>query len=75
MDKVKEALIGIFGIAFVIAFFGGIIWFIWWDYNTDSAQYAAQCKNIAELANVTEYKANYSDCYIVKDGKIVEIEL
>lgn len=75
MNKVKEVLIGIFGIAFVIAFFGGLIWFLWWDYQNDTAAYVEQCKSIAELANVKEYKAGYGECFVLKDGKIVEVEL
>lgn len=52
----------------------GLIYLLSWDYQNDNKAYAEQCQQVAELAGVTEYKSSYSDCYIVKDGKIIEIK-
>lgn len=75
MSKLKEVLITIFILVLFAAFAVGLIWLLWWDYNNDTAAYVKQCQEIAELADVKEYKAGYGECFILKDGKIVEVQL
>lgn len=41
-----------------------------WDTNNDAVRYEEKCAQVAKLSGVTEYKVDYSTCYLLKDGKI-----
>jgi hypothetical protein len=62
------------GIIFVIGLFVGLFWFLAWDNEQDTKANQEDCANIAKIARLKEWKADgYSDCYLLKDGKIVEV--
>lgn len=51
-------------------FMAGLIYLLALDFDNDNKAYDEKCKQIAKLAGVTEYKVDYSTCYLLKDGKI-----
>lgn len=69
----KDIVIGGLVILAFVAFVVGLISLLMWDYNNDKQAHIEDCKQIAELAYVKEYKADYSSCFLVKDGKIIEV--
>ena len=53
----------------------GLIFLLVWGDKKDKREFKENCSSIAKTIGVEEYHADGYDCYIVKDGKIVEIKL
>lgn len=66
----RTALTIIGTILLFIAICGGLMMLLIWDTNNDAVRYEEKCAQVAKLSGVTEYKVDYSTCYLLKDGKI-----
>jgi hypothetical protein len=45
------------------------------SFTSVNASLQSMCKQIAELASVKDYRQRNGYCYMVKDGKLTEVEL
>lgn len=63
-------LVGVAAVAFV----GGFVWLISWAVTHDAKDRQQTCKQIAELAKAESYVEKSYSCFLVKEGKIVEIK-
>ena len=54
---------------------GAVVSFLMWDYNADKEYFAEKCQQIAELSNAQDHLVDYGECYIIKNNKLVKVEL
>lgn len=53
----------------------GVVFIMAWDYNNDKKEFEENCSNIVKTFGAKEYLVDEFGCYILKDGKIVEVKL
>ena len=58
-----------------VSVLAGLMFLLVWDNENDKRIFKENCSSIAKTIGVKEYHADGYDCYVVKDGKIVEIKL
>lgn len=54
---------------------GTLISVLQWDYNNDKAHFKKQCEQIVKISNAEQHHVEYGECYMVKDGKLIKVDL
>lgn len=74
--KILLTILGYLLIAAIVAgLIVGLVSLLIWDSNNDNRAFNERCEKVAKLAGIKEYNANGSYCYVLKDGKITEVEI
>lgn len=72
MRNCIEATIASVIVAVVV---GSVASLIIYDYRNDKKRFENRCSAISKLSNAEDYYAESFNCYIVKDNKLVKVEL
>lgn len=62
------------GVALVGAVVFGLAWLLKADATYDAKERQAQCKQIADLAKAQSWVEKDHNCFLVVDGKLVEVK-
>ncbi len=71
MSKKEIAVFSIL-VALVV---GAVTTLLAWDFQNDSRNFEQNCQRIAKLSDAQDFYTEYGECYLVKDNKIVKVEL
>lgn len=54
---------------------GAVTTFLVWDYQSDAKYYQEKCQKIAKLSDAQDFHTEYGECYLIKENKLVKVEL